>query len=101
MALKLCLLSIVKQSIVPSKVLIADDGSGTETREMAIEMQESLKNLFTIKHIWQEDIGFKKPGILNETVRQTTGDYLIFIGYARFLMKGVGSFALQTHSPCW
>lgn len=78
-ALKLCLLSLANQSVLPSEVLIADDGSGPETRDMVRELQGSLKHRFPIKHIWQEDIGFRKPKILNETVRQATGDYLIFI----------------------
>jgi hypothetical protein len=78
-ALKLCLLSLSRQSILPSEVLIADDGSGQETRDMVRELQESLKHRFPIKHVWQEDVGFRKPRILNETVRQASGDYLIFI----------------------
>ncbi len=78
-ALKLTLLSLAGQSILPSEVLIADDGSGRETRALILAMQEQLKYVFPIKHIWQEDIGFRKPRILNETVRQSSGDYLIFI----------------------
>jgi glycosyltransferase involved in cell wall biosynthesis len=78
-ALKLCLKSLAVQSLLPSEVLIADDGSTTETRDSVEEMRESLKHLFSIKHVWQEDDGFRKPKILNETVRQTSGEYLIFI----------------------
>lgn len=78
-ALRLNLLSLAQQSILPHEVLIADDGSGQETRQLIIAMQEQLKGLFPIKHVWQEDIGFRKPMILNETVRQAAGDYLIFI----------------------
>lgn len=78
-ALRLCLMSLAKQSMLPSELLVADDGSTSETREVVEEMRESLKHLFPIKHIWQEDNGFRKPKILNETVRQTMGDYLIFI----------------------
>jgi len=42
-------------------------------------MRNTLKTVFPIKHVWQEDIGFRKPRILNETVRQAKGDYLVFI----------------------
>jgi len=42
-------------------------------------MQQALQQVFPIKHIWHEDKGFRKPKILNETVRQSTGDYLVFI----------------------
>jgi glycosyltransferase involved in cell wall biosynthesis len=78
-ALKLCLTSLAQQSILPSEVLIADDGSSSETRDAVMEMQRSLQTIFPIKHVWQNDIGFRKPKILNETVRQSTGEYLIFI----------------------
>jgi glycosyltransferase involved in cell wall biosynthesis len=78
-ALKLCLKSLAGQSMVPSEVLIADDGSSSETRDFVQEMQGALHDIFPIKHVWQEDIGFRKPKILNQAVRQTTGEYLIFI----------------------
>jgi glycosyltransferase involved in cell wall biosynthesis len=78
-ALKLCLLSLASQSIMPNDILIADDGSTAETRDTVLEMQEKLKHAFPVKHVWHEDIGFRKPKILNETVRQSAGDYLIFI----------------------
>lgn len=78
-ALKLCLLSLARQRMRPDEVIIADDGSGPETGSVIQEMQEALKDRFPIKHVWQEDIGFRKPRILNEAVRQSSGDYLIFI----------------------
>jgi GT2 family glycosyltransferase len=78
-ALVLCLRSLAMQSLLPDEVMIADDGSGPETRDTIGRITEELKESFPIRHIWQEDIGFRKPKILNETVRQTTGDYLIFI----------------------
>jgi glycosyltransferase involved in cell wall biosynthesis len=78
-ALKLSLLSLARQSMPPSEVLIADDGSTSATRDAVLEMQQTLKDAFPIKHVWQDDIGFRKPKILNETVRQSTGDYLVFI----------------------
>ncbi len=78
-ALKLSLESLALQSLLPSEVLIADDGSSCETRDAIFEMANLLKYLFPIKHVWQEDMGFRKPKILNETVRQSSGDYLIFL----------------------
>ncbi len=78
-ALKLCLLSLANQSVRPDEVLIADDGSGQETREMISAMQKELNKVFPIKHVWHDDRGFRKPMILNETVRQSSGDYLVFI----------------------
>ncbi|MHB8845810.1 MAG: glycosyltransferase [Nitrospirota bacterium] len=78
-ALELCLKSLVRQSLLPQEILIADDGSGQETRDAVIGLTAELKDHFPVRHVWQEDIGFRKPRILNETVRQSTGDYLIFL----------------------
>jgi len=72
-------LSLAQQSRLPDEVLIADDGSGQETKDAIVEMTERLKDRFPIRHVWHEDKGFRKPKILNETVRQSAGEYLIFI----------------------
>jgi glycosyltransferase involved in cell wall biosynthesis len=78
-ALRLCLLSLAGQSLLPAEVLVADDGSGPETKETVQELQRALKDRFPIRHIWQEDIGFRKPKIMNEAVRRSIGDYLVII----------------------
>jgi glycosyltransferase involved in cell wall biosynthesis len=78
-ALTLCLLSLTRQSTLPDEVLIADDGSGDETRQVIEQFRDSNTCPFVVKHIWQEDNGFRKPRILNETVRNATGDYLLFL----------------------
>jgi glycosyltransferase involved in cell wall biosynthesis len=78
-ALELCLLSLAEQSLVPDEVMIADDGSGPETAEIVRKSADRLKSRFPVKHVWQEDEGFRKPKILNETVRQSSGEYLIFL----------------------
>lgn len=78
-ALWLCLTSLAQQSRLPEEVLVADDGSGEETRRTVKSFSQSTGCRFELKHIWQEDDGFRKPKIINETVRNATGDYLIFI----------------------
>lgn len=78
-ALRLCLRSLAGQSMLPGEALIADDGSGPETREAVLDMQNALGRYFPIVHVWHEDMGFRKPKILNETVRRSSGDYLIFL----------------------
>lgn len=77
--LELCLRSLSTQSILPDEVLIADDGSRGETRNSIEQFSQSPACPFPVKHIWQEDNGFRKPRILNETVRNSTGDYLLFL----------------------
>ncbi|RII27569.1 MAG: glycosyl transferase [Geobacter sp.] len=77
--LQLCLFSLAAQSVLPDEVLIADDGSKDETRQMVEQFRNSGNCPFALKHIWQEDSGFRKPRILNETVRNASGEYLIFM----------------------
>ena len=48
------------------EIIIADDGSGMETRNKIDELR-NLTNL-DIKHVWQEDDGFQKSRILNKAV---------------------------------
>ncbi len=78
-ALHLCLLSLSRQSMLPYDVIVADDGSGDDTRELISRFKKSGKCLFNLIHVWQEDIGFRKPRIINEAVRNCDGEYLIFI----------------------
>ncbi|MDR0682416.1 MAG: glycosyltransferase family 2 protein [Dysgonamonadaceae bacterium] len=58
------------------ELLIADDGSGTETKELI----ECYKNKYFphLKHIWHEDKGFRKTRILNMAVLAAASEYLIF-----------------------
>ena len=54
----------------------ADDGSGDETRQ-CIERARKAWSL-DIRHVWQEDIGFRKCRILNRAIAETVAEYLIF-----------------------
>lgn len=58
------------------EVIIADDGSGSETKVL-IEKFISRK-ILNISHIWHEDDGFRKTIILNKSIQQTNCDYLMF-----------------------
>jgi glycosyltransferase involved in cell wall biosynthesis len=57
------------------EIVIADDGSGDETRA-CIEAARRDWNL-NIRHVWQEDIGFRKCRILNRAIVETSAEYLI------------------------
>lgn len=76
-ALHAVLKSVNMQSRIPDELLIADDGSGLETKDLI----ENFRKLFSIpvKHIWQEDNGFRKSAILNKAVASTNTDYIIQI----------------------
>ncbi len=57
-ALYLVLTSLLKQSILPDELIIADDGSLEETKSLIA----NLKDKFDIPyiHLWQEDKGFRR-----------------------------------------
>jgi glycosyltransferase involved in cell wall biosynthesis len=57
------------------EIVIADDGSGAETRECIEAARRDWK--LDIRHVWQEDIGFRKCRILNRAILETRADYLI------------------------
>lgn len=76
--LRLCLMSLAASSVLPSEVLVADDGSTKETDEVVREFQGAFRTLFPVVHVRQEHEGIRKQRIVNEAVRRSTGDYLFF-----------------------
>lgn len=58
------------------EIIIADDGSGPETKEI-IDAFINKKTL-DIKHIWHPDEGYQKCNILNKAIVASETDYLIF-----------------------
>ena len=76
-ALRLCIQSFEKQTYKPSEVIIADDGSKSETAECIARLQTEMP--FTIKHAWQEDDNFRAARARNLAVKESSGDYLIFV----------------------
>lgn len=79
-ALELVLLSVAKQ-IIPNdltlEVLVADDGSGIETKALVTKFQQGFP--CKLLHIWHEDKGFRLAAIRNLAVSKASGDYLVFI----------------------
>ncbi len=58
------------------ELVIADDGSGPETRLLIDHFRQSTG--MSIIHTWQPDEGFQKSRILNKAILDATSDYLIF-----------------------
>lgn len=58
------------------ELLVADDGSGPETVARIEQLRE--KTGLAIRHVWQEDDGFRKTRILNKAIREVSGEYLVF-----------------------
>ncbi|NEU08984.1 glycosyltransferase [Flavihumibacter sp. R14] len=74
-ALELCFKSLLLQTQMPDEIIIADDGSGVETRTLI----QKYKTLFpvTVKHVWHADNGFQLALIRNKAILSTLHDYII------------------------
>lgn len=76
-ALKLCLESLATQTDRSFEIIIADDGSTDSTKQVIEQFMASCP--LSIKHLWQEDHGFRKTIILNRAIAAAQGDYLVFL----------------------
>jgi glycosyltransferase involved in cell wall biosynthesis len=63
------------QSYRSFEIVIADDGSTHETKELLEQMQTEV--FYPIKHIWHEDKGFQKSQILNKAIVACDTPYII------------------------
>ncbi len=66
----------VSQRFREFEIIVADDGSGEETRKIIEEIAKETE--IPIRHLWQEDKGFRKCRILNKAIVASQSDYLIF-----------------------
>lgn len=76
-ALNVVLQSLETQTDNDFEIIIADDGSNNETKDLILEYVKKSKN--AIKHIWHEDLGFRLSKIRNLATKSATGDYLIYL----------------------
>ncbi len=64
------------QTVLDFEIVIADDGSTKETKELLDKMSEATQ--LSIRHVWHKDEGFQKTKILNKAILATKTDYCIF-----------------------
>ncbi len=76
-ALAVVLASVRRQSSSPAEVIVADDGSGPETK--AVVTQASTAFPVPVHHVWQEDQGFRLARIRNRAMAKASADYLIHV----------------------
>lgn len=74
-ALYLCLDSVMRQTLMPTEILIADDGSGPDT--LAVVNHFKQVSPVPVRHIWHEDAGFRLAAIRNKAIAASTGEYVI------------------------
>jgi glycosyltransferase involved in cell wall biosynthesis len=71
------LLGLTRQSCQNFEIIVCDDGSGQEIKDVLSRFEETFKD--RLIHVWQEHRGFRKCRILNEGILHARSDYLIFL----------------------
>ena len=84
-ALELVLKSVLNQSIMPFEVIIADDGSKDDTKQLIEAYRKKFK--IPLIHVWHEDQGFRLSEIRNKSIKQAKGNYIIQIDGDTILHK--------------
>ncbi len=74
--LKKVLWGYESQSEANFEVIIADDGSSGETKQLIDRFKNGSS--LQIVHVWHEDHGFQKTKILNKAIEASSTDYLLF-----------------------
>lgn len=69
--------ALQKQTKQIDELIFADDGSSENLMDYIGDLIDSCQ--FKIKHIYQEDIGFRLARSRNNGAREAKGDYLIFM----------------------
>jgi glycosyltransferase involved in cell wall biosynthesis len=84
-ALELVLLSALNQSELPEEIIIADDGSRNDTKEL---IENFAKNSSVpIIHSWQEDEGFRAASSRNKAIAKAKSNYIVLIDGDMILHK--------------
>lgn len=76
-ALDLCLRSVLRQTVLPQEIIIADDGSREETRTLIEAFTAQCP--IPVIHVWQPDEGFQLARIRNRAIVQAKYPYILQI----------------------
>jgi len=73
-ALKVVLDSVLNQSVKVDEIIVSEDGEYDKMKEFLNSL-----NIPNLKHITQPDEGWRKNKALNNAIKNSTSEYLIFI----------------------
>lgn len=76
-ALNLVLQALDKQTDKNFEVIVADDGSKSETQDLIDCLRKRVK--YNLVHVWQEDSGFRAALVRNKAVLSSRGEYILFL----------------------
>jgi glycosyltransferase involved in cell wall biosynthesis len=69
--------AVEHQTTAPDEILVADDGSGPDTRNVFSTW--SAHKPYPTFHVWQPKQGFRRARILNQAIAKARSDYLVFL----------------------
>lgn len=75
-ALEAALEGFSEQEDAAFELIVADDGSTPETGTLVERYAQRVP--FSVRHVWQEDRGFRAGAARNRAVAQTRAEYIIF-----------------------
>jgi glycosyltransferase involved in cell wall biosynthesis len=75
--LRLVLAACERQSFTDFEVILADDGSGPAVKSLVQELTPQVS--FPLVHLWHEDRGWRKNIMLNNAIRASSADHVVFI----------------------
>ena len=76
-ALSKVLHALNHQTVPPDEVVVADDGSAPETRQMLADLTTGLT--YPLAHVWHEDKGFRAAEIRNRAIHKSGGEYIVLL----------------------
>ncbi len=76
-ALALVLASVARQRVLPDEVIVADDGSRADTRELLERIAGDFP--LPLRHSWQEDDGFRAARSRNRAIAAARGEYILLL----------------------
>lgn len=76
-ALERCLQTVWEQDRLPDEIIIADDGSEEETRNLIDRLK--IQSPVPLIHVWHPDKGFRLSVIRNKAIAVATSEYIIQI----------------------
>jgi glycosyltransferase involved in cell wall biosynthesis len=69
--------AVDRQTLSPSELLLADDGSDENTRQIFKDWSRARP--IDCQHLWQPNEGFRKSRILNQAIARAQSDYIVLL----------------------